>query len=40
MQRRYRVDEVEIFWVLWVAVVRSPGAAYGVLVELQDGVVH
>jgi len=40
MEGRYRVDEIEIFRVLWVAVVRSPGTAYRVLVELQNGVVR
>jgi hypothetical protein len=35
MQRRYRVDEIEIFWVLWVAVVGSPGTPYCELIELH-----
>jgi len=34
MQRRYRMDKIEVFRVLWVAVVGSPGAPYRVLVEL------
>jgi hypothetical protein len=40
VQRRYRVDEIEIFWALGVAVVGSPGVPYGVLVELEHGVVR
>ena len=37
MQRRYRIDEIEIFWVLWVTVVGSPRTPYRVLVELKYG---
>ena len=40
MQRRYRVDEIEIFRHLRVAVVASPGTPYRILVELQRGVAH
>jgi hypothetical protein len=32
------MNEIEIFWVLRVAVVGSPGAAYRVLVELEGAV--
>ena len=33
------MDEVEIFWVLWIAVIGSPGASYRILIELQHGVI-